>query len=67
MKLVARIAPNQQGNEGADLGAVELGAVELGRDPVQAFVHVIRVELVGELLTHLVNDVLQVCVDCGFI
>lgn len=62
MKLVARIAPNQQGNEGTDLGAVELG-----RDPVQAFVHVIRVELVGELLTHLVSDVLQVCVDCGFI
>jgi hypothetical protein len=62
MKLVAHIAPNQQGDEGADLGAVELGC-----DPVQAFVHRARVEPVGELFTHVVSDVLQVWVDCGSI
>jgi len=38
MKLVAHIAPDQQGDERADLGVVELG-----RDPIQAFVHVARV------------------------
>ena len=62
MKLVAHITPDQQGDERPDLGAVELG-----RDPVQTLVHVARVEPVGELFTHLVSDVLQVCVDCGSI
>jgi uncharacterized protein (DUF952 family) len=60
MKLVAHITPNQQWDEGADLGAVEPGC-----DPVQAFVHLARVEPIGELFTHLVSDVLQVCVDLG--
>lgn len=60
MKLVAHIAPDQRGDEGADLGVVELGC-----DPAQTFVHIARVELGGELFTHLINEVLQVCVVAG--
>jgi hypothetical protein len=60
MKFVAHIAPNKQRHEGADLGVVGRGC-----DPVQAYVHLAPVELVGELLTHLASDTLQVCVDLG--
>ena len=37
------------------------------RVKVQAFVHVARIEPVGELFRHLVSDGLQVCVDCGLL
>jgi hypothetical protein len=58
VQFVADIALNQQGNEGADFGVVELG-----RHPNKTFVHLLGVESVGELFVDLVNDVPQVCVD----
>jgi hypothetical protein len=44
---------NQQGDEGADLGVVELGC-----HLAETFVHFARVELVTELFMDLVSDVL---------
>ena len=60
MQLLTEVTPNQQGHEGADRRVVELRCY-----PVQAFVHLGGVELVGELFVDLVSDVLQVCPDLG--
>lgn len=59
-QFLADITSDQEGDEGADRGAVELGC-----HPVQAFVHLTWVEPVGELLADLVSHVLQVRVDLG--
>lgn len=53
MQFVAYIALNQQGDEGAHLGVVELGG-----HPVKALVHVAWVEPVGEFFMHLLSDFL---------
>jgi hypothetical protein len=60
VQFLTDIPPNQQGHEGADRGVVELGC-----HPVQAFVYLIGVELVGKLFVDLVSHVLQVCPDLG--
>jgi hypothetical protein len=53
MQFVAHKAPNQQGNEGANLRVVELG-----RHPAEAFVHLAWVEPTGEFLVDAVSDIL---------
>ena len=60
VQFLADIPPNQQGHEGADRGVVKLRC-----HPVQAFVNLTGVELVGELFVDLVSDVLQVRPDLG--
>jgi hypothetical protein len=60
VQFLTDIPQNQQGHEGADRGVVELGC-----HPVQAFVYLSGVELVGELFVDLVSHVLQVCPDLG--
>ena len=62
VQFLTDIPPNQQGHEGADRGVVKLRC-----HPVQAFVNLTGVELVGELFVDLVSDVLQVCPDLGSI
>jgi hypothetical protein len=60
LQFVADIAPNQQGDEGADVGVFELGC-----HLVQAFVYLARRQPVGELSVELISDVQQVRVDLG--
>jgi len=61
VQFLTDIPPNQQGHERADRGVVELRC-----HPVQAFVNLTGVELVGEFFVDLVSDVLQVCADLGW-
>jgi hypothetical protein len=60
VQFLTEIPPNQRGHDGAERCVVELGC-----HPVQAFVCLSGVELVGELFVDLVSDVLQVCPDLG--
>ena len=55
MKFVANIPANQQGDERADPGVVELS-----RDVNEAFVDRARVEPVVKIIVHLVGDLVQV-------
>lgn len=60
MQFVPHIAPNQQGDESADFGVVELGC-----HSTQAFVHLVLGEQVRELFMNPVGDILQIRVDLG--
>jgi hypothetical protein len=55
LQVLADVAPNQQWDEGADLGVGERGC-----HGGQAFVYYVRVEPVVEVLVDTVGDVLQV-------
>ena len=60
MQLVADIAPNQQRDEGADGGVVELGC-----HSVEAFVHRERIQPPVKLRVDPGSEIQQVGVDLG--
>jgi len=61
LQFGADIAPDQQGNEGANLGIDEFRC-----HPVKALVHRFRVQQLVELLVDPVGHVLQVTVELGW-
>jgi hypothetical protein len=57
-QLLASVASYEQGDEGSNRGAIKLG-----RDPFEALIDVLRIDLFVELLVHEVRDVMKVLVD----